>query len=258
MKQILARHFAACAAVILTMILRVAAADAQVNGASTPTPPTGQPAAAAATRVADLHRLLSEQWEYTMRQYPEFASILGDRRYNDRLQDYSQAAIERDLRQTRDFLRRFEAIDTSGFAVQEKLNRDLMVRDLREAVEAERFREWEMPVTQFGGLHIDLPQLVTSLPFPTVKDYDDYAARLDQVPRVFREITVQMRRGMADGPMPPRILLVQARQQAREALGDRFDIRAFHDEVLGAGALPIDTFEQRMAAWVTRVKAAAR
>ena len=199
------------AAFVLTMV-HSGNAVAQETDANAP-PPRSDPRASTTARIADLHRLLSEHWEYTMRQYPEYASVLGDRRYNDRLQDYSQAAIERDLEQSRGFLRRFEGVDTTGFPEQERLNRDLMVRDLREAIDAARFKEWEMPVTQFGGLHIDLPQLVTSLSFQTVKDYEDYVARLAQVPRVFREITVQMRKGMATGLMPPRILLVQAASQ---------------------------------------------
>ena len=40
------------------------------------------------------------------------------------------------------------------------------------------------------------------------------------------------------------------RNRAEVALGDKFDIRAFHDEMLGAGALPLDLLEQRMDAWL--------
>jgi prolyl oligopeptidase len=40
------------------------------------------------------------------------------------------------------------------------------------------------------------------------------------------------------------------RHRAETALGDKFDIRAFHDELLGAGALPLDLLEQRMDAWI--------
>jgi uncharacterized protein (DUF885 family) len=165
-------------------------------------------------RVATLHKLLDQQWEYNLRNSPEFASILGDKRYNDRLSDYSQAAIDRDNAQTKVFLREFEAVDAADFPEQERLNRDLMVRNLRESVEAQRFKEWEMPVNQMNGLHIDLPQLITSLSFETVKDYDDYIARLKQFPRVFGETVVQMRKGTADGLMPPKILLVQVVSQA--------------------------------------------
>ena len=66
---------------------------------------------------------------------------------------------------------------------------------------------------QFGGIHIDAPQIVSSLSFATVKDYEDYIARLQQFPRVFNETMIQMRNGMRDGLMPPRILLVQVAEQ---------------------------------------------
>ena len=57
-------------------------------------------------RIKKLHDLLNEQWEYTLRTSPEFASILGDKRYNDKLSDLSQAAIDKDLRQTQNFSRK--------------------------------------------------------------------------------------------------------------------------------------------------------
>ena len=172
-------------------------------------------------RVKALHALLNEQWEYVLRTSPEFASILGDKRYNDKLSDFSQAAIDRDLAQNRVFLAKFSAVDATGLPEQEKLNRDLMVRNLRETLDAAKFREWEMPVNQMNGLHIDAPQLVTSLSFDTVKDYEDYIARLKQLPRAFREVTVQMRKGMSEGLMPPKILLVQAAKQASDLATQR-------------------------------------
>ena len=165
-------------------------------------------------RRKQLDTLLKEQWEHVLRTSPEFASVLGDKRYNDKLSDFSQAAIDREHRVNREFLKKFEAVDTSGFPEQEKLNKELMVRNLRNSIEDERFKGWEMPVNQFNGIHIDLPQLVSSLSFATVKDYEDFTARLKQFPRAFDETMVQMRKGMKDGLMPPQILLTQVAEQA--------------------------------------------
>jgi len=167
-----------------------------------------------AARRKALNDLLHEQWEYTLRTNPIFASILGDKRWNDKIEDFSQAAIDDDLEQSRKFLVHFEAIDTTGFPDQEKLNKELMVRDLKERLDGARFKPWEMPVNQFNGLHIEAPQMVSVLSFESVKDYEDYIARLNQLPRLFDQTMAQMRKGMAEGLIPPKILLEQVVIQA--------------------------------------------
>jgi len=165
------------------------------------------PAADLETRRKALNDLLAEQWEYNMRTSPIYASILGDKRYNDKVDDFSQKAIDDGLADAKKFLDRFEAIDTTGFPEQEILNKKLMMRDLKMTLESARFKPWEMPVSQFGGVHVHTQQLVIVLSSHTVKDYDDYIARLKQMPRYFDENMIQMRKGMAEGLMPARILL---------------------------------------------------
>jgi uncharacterized protein (DUF885 family) len=157
--------------------------------------------------------LLAEQWEYTLSHSPEFASILGDKRWNDKVSDFSQKAIDDDLAKTKEFLGRFEAIDATGFPDQEALTRTLLVRSFKEELDNARFKNWEMPVSQIGGVHLFAAQLVTLLPFDSVKDYDDYIARLKQLPKIFDDTAIQMRKGMADGLMPPRFLLEKVSAQ---------------------------------------------
>jgi uncharacterized protein (DUF885 family) len=154
-----------------------------------------------------LQDLLAEQWEYTLSTSPEFASTIGDKRWNDKLSDVSVEAVRKDLAKAREFLARFEAIDTTGFPEQEALNKALIVRGLKEQLEYARLKPWEMPVSQMGGIHIDFPQFVSLLQYATVKDYDDYLSRLRQLPRQFDQVTTNMRSGMASGLMPPRFIL---------------------------------------------------
>jgi len=158
-------------------------------------------------RRKGLNDLLAEQWDYKLRTSPVRASILGDKRWNDKLDDLSQEAVDKNLRETQRFLARFEAIDTSGFTDQEALNKTLMVRDLKMQLEYARFKPWETPVDQQNGVQIWLPDLVTVLSFHSVKDYEDYISRLRQIPRALDQTTVQMRKGMDDKLMPPRFLL---------------------------------------------------
>lgn len=206
------------------------------------------PAGDLAARRKALDLLLKEQWEYTLRTSPEFASILGDKRYNDRLSDFSQAAIDADLAQTAAFLKRFEALDTTGFPVQEQLNKDLMVRQLRLALEGARFKEWEMPVLQTSGIHIDLPQVVGMLPFETLKDYEDYLARLEQVPKAFDQVILQMRNGMRDGLMPPQFLLPKIADQCDKLVATPLEANPFAQPLAKFPATFTDAEKARLKA----------
>jgi uncharacterized protein (DUF885 family) len=178
----------------------------------------GDPASDLESRRKALNDLLNEQWEDTMRYSPLYASILGDKRYNDQLDDFSQQAIDAHLEQERRFLTRFEAIDTTGFPDQEVLNKRLMVHDLRIDLDGARFKPEEMPVDQMNGVHTNLPQLVNVLPFDTVKDYDDYITRMKLFPRLFDQTIAHMRQGLADRLMPPRMLLDKVVTQS-QAIG---------------------------------------
>jgi uncharacterized protein (DUF885 family) len=175
---------------------------------------TQTPSSLEARRKA-LNDLLAEQWEYRLRTNPLFASILGDKRWNDKLDDFSQEFIDSDLKEAQEFLARFEVIDTSGFPEQEALNKVVMVRDLQMQVGGARFKPWEMPVDAQNGIQVFLPQLVNLLSFKSVKDYDDYISRLNLMPRLLDQTTVQMRNGMKDKLMPPRFLMEKVADQTK-------------------------------------------
>ena len=166
-------------------------------------------------RRKSLESLLHEQWEYRLRTNPEFASNLGDKRYNDQLKDNSEAAVQDDLDHARKFLAAFSALDTAGFTDGEMLDVSLMRRNLGDQLDNAKFTGWRMPVTQFGGIHLSLPQMVSLLSFKSVKDYEDYVARLRRIPWALGATTDPMRRGMADSLMPPRFLLEKVAGQCR-------------------------------------------
>ncbi|HXS03798.1 MAG TPA: DUF885 family protein [Rhodanobacter sp.] len=160
-----------------------------------------------ASRVAALNALLAEQWQYNLKNSPEFATTLGDLRYNDRWTDASLAHQAADHRATEDFLKRFEAIDTSGFADSDKLNQQLMVRQLKDSLKGYDLKLNEMPLDQMNGVHIALAGFVSSIPFDNTKEYDDYLARLKAVPKLFDQVAAVARQGVADKMMPPKYLL---------------------------------------------------
>jgi uncharacterized protein (DUF885 family) len=175
--------------------------------------PAGAPQTLASRRKA-LESLFAEQWSYTLSRNPELASTRGDRRRNDKVSDLSPRAVEEDEKRTRQFLARLKAIDASGLPEQEALTQTLLERRMEETLENARFKTWEMPVTPLSGIHLQAIELVPLLPFETAKDYDDYIARLRQLPRQFDDTIAVMRLGMADRLMPPRFLLEKVASQA--------------------------------------------
>ena len=177
---------------------------------ASPTLPPQQPAATSSPvsqREKALNAVFSNYWQQQLKDSPEFASTLGDKRYDDQLSDYSVAGYNAQLARDRAFLNRLGEIDTTGLPEQEQLSKDLLVRKLVDEQEEARFKPWEMPVSQFGGLHLDLPELVPQLSFDSADDYEHYIARLGKIPTAFAQITDNMMTGMDDNRVPPKYLL---------------------------------------------------
>jgi len=171
------------------------------------------------TRVKALNDLLAEQWEYQLKESPEFASILGDYRYNDRFSDITIAHTLQQKKDAQAYLARFQAIDTTGFSEQDRLNQELMVRQLKDGIRFTDLKLYEMPVDQFNGVHLQLAQFVAALPFDSTKHYEDYLARLNQVPGLFDQLIVILKEGEKDKLMPPRFLLEKVVKQC-EAIAE--------------------------------------
>ena len=169
-----------------------------------------------AARRAQLRDAIEQEWQYDLRTSPELATAIGDARYNDQLADRSAEAAEKDVQHTRASIRVFESIDTNGFPEQETLNKTLMLRQLHDNLDTAQFRPWEMPVNQMNGDHLDLAALPSQMPFNTVKDYENYLARLHAMPHALDQDTVNMRQGLKDHLMPPKYLLEKVTSEAQD------------------------------------------
>jgi uncharacterized protein (DUF885 family) len=177
------------------------------------------PQAPAATVEANrkaLNQVFEDYWQDGLAHSPEFASTLGDKRYNDKISDYSVKAFNEGLAREQGFLMRLAAIDPTGFTDQEKISRELLLRDITDDQEGAEFKEWEMPINQMGGIHTTYPQIVAQLSFTTVKDYDDWIARLHAIPHAFDQVTTNMSIGIEDHRLPPKYLLQKALDQVKE------------------------------------------
>ncbi|GAC1421770.1 MAG: DUF885 domain-containing protein [Acidobacteriaceae bacterium] len=175
--------------------------------------PPSQRVGDAATRSRDLSRLFEEIWQDRLKHGPEYATFLGDKRYDDQLSDISPRAVNDALARERGYIERLSAIDTKGLPIEEQLSAELMLRSLVEDQEAAPFKEWEMPVTQYAGVQLDLPQLMQHTQFDTVEDYDHYIARLSRIPAFFTQTIANMQSGIDDHRTPPAFLIEKSLTQ---------------------------------------------
>ena len=160
-----------------------------------------------ADRLAAQNALFDEQYETDLRNFPERATAYGDYRYNDKLAQYSLQAIDERHKSDEGFLARIDAIPTTGFSDQDQLSHDLLVRVLQQRIADFDLKEYEMPINQQNGVHTSLADMPLSMPFDSVKHYEDYIARLHQIPRVLNQTTEVLRAGMRDKLMPVRFLI---------------------------------------------------
>jgi uncharacterized protein (DUF885 family) len=160
-----------------------------------------------ADRLAAQNALFEESYETDLRNFPERATAYGDYRYNDKLAEYSLQAIDERHKSDEAFLARIEAIPTTGFSDRDQLSHDLLIRVLQQRIADFDLKEYEMPINQQNGVHTSLADLPLSVPFDSVKHYEDYIARLHQIPRVLNQTTEVLRAGMKDKLMPVRFLI---------------------------------------------------
>ncbi|WP_447505381.1 DUF885 domain-containing protein [Acinetobacter pittii] len=202
----------ACINVLFWMSHSSNAAPPEIN-TNTIEKSQSKPNSHVSVRVKVLNQLLQEQWEYTLKNSPETATVLGDLRYNNRWTELSKNQIEKDKKSMQNFLNRFEAIDSTGFSAIDQLNKDLMIYQLKETLKNYDLKLYEMPFNQMWGLHLQFPGFISSIPFDNTKQYQDYISRLKQIPLILEQGIQLAKQGQKDGLMPPKYLIEKVAKQ---------------------------------------------
>ena len=160
---------------------------------------TQKPAAQSVeTRLAAQNALFEESWQTSLRLNPTRATAVGDYRYNDQLGDDSLAAIAHRHDLDVADLAKIKAIDATGFPERDLISHDLFLRQVQQRVEDYDLKEYEMPISGMGGIHTGLADLPLSMPFDSVKHYEDYISRLHQIPKAFQQTEEVLRAGVKD------------------------------------------------------------
>ncbi len=187
-----------------------------------------RPARAPATDDAKARRLdalYAQYWQESLKLNPLNATYQGDNRYNDQLPDFYSAAFRK---QNHDFtarwLKKIEAIGSSGLGGQALISYEIFVHDSKASLEGEKYPGWMMPVDQMGSIATNMAQLgngTGAQPFKTVKDYDNWLKRGRRIPVLVDSIITDMRAGVKAGVVQPRALMTKVVPQYDAIIKDK-------------------------------------
>ena len=200
---------------LLFVLLAAVSLQPLAVGAQRRNPQTRGGATGGAAR--QLHALFEEEWEWRMRESPTFASGLGDRRYNHRWPDVSVEAYDRRDRHRQETLVRLKAIDRSRLSTADRLNYDLFKKNYEQSVAEHKFRLYLLPIHQREGVQ-NSDELAERLRFMTVKDYEDWIARLRAFPAYLEQNVALMREGRRAGRLWPKVTMQRVPAQIEKQI----------------------------------------
>jgi len=221
------------ACVLLCYVVTTVAATAQ----GTPTP---------------VRALADRYWEWSVRQNPLRMTREGVPGADDRLPSVAPAVLAARADSIRGFVVALQGIDAATMAPQDRITADIMSLEWREELDDFTRGTIRAPVNAEGGFHSSLGSLPQATPVRTVADLDNYASRLAQVPRYFREYIGWMQQGMRDGYMPPRVIL-EGMEATMQLMTPNAEASLFYEPVRRLPASLPDSARQRVAARVARV-----
>ena len=161
------------------------------------------------------HELLEKQWNKGIVDHPEWATRLGDDRFNDKLNDVSYDKVIKRQDENRELLQKVEAIDRSKLDKEDQLNYDLYINGIKQSIEGTTFLSYLMPIDQMGGIQIGFAGISDYMPFKTIRDYNNYISRLKAFPKKVNQTIDLMQRGLDSGWLPPKIVLSAVPEQIR-------------------------------------------
>jgi len=162
-----------------------------------------------------LYDLFERSWEAELAADPQSATYLGDTRYNDRWTDLSLAAIEKRVAADRATLESLKAIAREALTPAEQLDYDLFEREYRQRLATAPFKPWLYRIDHQGGIQT-LSEITELLPFQSVKDYEDWIARLNGIGTLVDQHIALLDLAVREGRTQPRVIMQRIPAQLAE------------------------------------------
>lgn len=156
---------------------------------------------------AALDALMSDYWAYRLEADPVMATRAGVDTYNDRLPSVTPITLAERLGAERRFLARVADMDADRLSEGARLDAELLTWVLEDSIGALELDLARIPFNTFSGFYMDALTASDGVRMDSVEDYEDYLARLAEIPRFFNENIDNMRRGAETGFVLPRIVI---------------------------------------------------
>jgi uncharacterized protein (DUF885 family) len=167
---------------------------------------------------AALQALGDEFWEANMRRYPTWATHMGDRRFDDRLEDLRPEAVAAWQETLRGLLSRVEALDEASLSPSERITAEVLEEELRARTSTAVCQEWRWVVDQLNGPQVTLVELPSGHPIRSPQDAWTLVARVRAVGPALRQHAQNLREGRGDGLIAPRINVERVIRQVEALL----------------------------------------
>lgn len=176
-------------------------------------------AAAPSDSSEKLNHLFKREWDWTMEQSPTWASEMGDRRWNDRWPDMSLDAAAKRIEHRKDVLKELDAVRLEDLSPADRLNYELFRKQQQNEIQEFEFNWHLVPLNQRGGIQTQ-DELADQLRFQTVKDYEDWIARLNSFPAMMDQTIALMRAGIKAKVVHPKIVMQRVPAQIDRQIVD--------------------------------------
>ena len=155
--------------------------------------------AATAAASGELRSLADRFWNGYLAAYPTWATVIGDRRFDDRLEDVSPEAIARRIAWLREIAAAAESLDATALDPIEGVTRQMLVDEARGQADVLQTGIHEWTVDPLGGPTISLLDLVDYQPIRTPAEGRALVARWREVGRYLDQVRAALREAADDG-----------------------------------------------------------
>ena len=157
-----------------------------------------------------LQLLFDSEWQARLDRFPEFAQRQGDYRQISKLTDVSEQAQLDWLKTTKEFLAKLSLIESKSLSSEYQINYAIFKQQLVNRKRNLEFKDYQIPFLADSGFHTQIARLPSTTEFKKLEDFENYLARLTQVPNYFSQNVANMNAGLARGFSMPKVVMTRS------------------------------------------------